>query len=222
MSSNHCAAWFVAFFVAASGSPARGQPPDDGPAKVHVDRGMKAYRLGDCDRAIEELTRAHQIDPAPTVLYHIAECHQKKGEHAEALSFYRGYLLAHPGAADRELVEDRVRWLEMLGSPNPAPPRPPGPPSPVAPVHGGVRYWEPGSGAVASGVAAPMMASPPTVRQVPAPIEIPPEPPFYRRPLFWGVVGAAVVTAAAVVFFLRPRDHWTCEAADCLSTRTVP
>jgi hypothetical protein len=49
-----------------------------------------------------------------------------------------------------------------------------------------------------------------------------PPAPVYRRPLFWGAVGVATLTAVAAIIWLRPQDRWSCRAEECFTTRTVP
>ena len=221
--------------VSARGAP-RAEPPAQ--AKAHYNLGMTAYRLGYYDQAIEAFTRAHGIDPTPNLLYNIAQSYWKKGDKAQALAFYRRYLDADPGAPDRELIQTRIRALsgpsngapEPLPAPGAATPpagaaAAPDPASAVAAAAGpgGVRYWEPGAPPAAGEASAPPFAAPPPP---PAPahtvVEDSGPPPLYRRPLFWSVVGIATLTAVVAFVWLRPQDRWTCQSADCFTTRTVP
>jgi tetratricopeptide (TPR) repeat protein len=205
-----------------SAAPARGQARVDPAtqARTHYELGMKAYERRDYDGAIAAFRRAHDLDPRPNLLYNIAQSYWKKGDNAQALDFYRRYLDAAPGAPDGKLIGERIRELSAAAS---APPSsaPPGPTAAIASATGGVRYWEPGSPAAAREVTtAPTFAAlPPPPEEVVAEDE---PPAVYRRPLFWGAVGVAALTAVAAILWLRPQDRWSCQAAECFATRTVP
>jgi tetratricopeptide (TPR) repeat protein len=192
-------------------------------AKAQYELGITAYGLGDYERAIQAFSKAHKLDPAPILLYNIAQAYRKKGDAAQAIRHYKRYLEAAPAADDREQVEARIRELERGGEPaaevkgepgvTGAPPVPVGgvtPAEPAPPMPGGH-----GTGRLPPG--GPVAQPPPDlVFATPGP------PPVYRQPWFWGVVGAATLVLAASIVFLRPEDHWTCSAPDCnLPTRTV-
>jgi tetratricopeptide (TPR) repeat protein len=210
--------------------PAHGQTRVDPAteAKAHYELGTTAYGLGHYDRAIEAFTKAHKLDPAPILLYNIAQAYRKKGDRAQAILHYKRYLEAAPTADDRDQVQARIRDLERGAD------------------TGGAAA---GTAALQAGAAAPAasgdgMSAAPTVLpgasgnepRLPAgppvavPATAPPDlvlaapgsPPVYRQPWFWGVVGAASLVLVASIIFLRPEGHWTCSAPECnLPTRTV-
>ena len=107
-------------------------------AKKHVKAGLKHYKRGKMDKAIEELQVAYSLDPVPIVLFHIAEAHNSKKEYKEALYYYRQYAKEEPKAAKRrgvpEIIEALAAMEETGGEtaaevkePPPAPPEPPPP-----------------------------------------------------------------------------------------------
>jgi tetratricopeptide (TPR) repeat protein len=172
--------------IVCSASAAAAQAPQD-EAREQYERGVRAYSIERFDEAVAAFTRAYELDPAPILLFNIAQARWKKGENERALFYYRRYLEADPGAANRPAVEARIRELEQARASAP-PPAPPPPPV----------------------VVAPKAAEPPVfVRARPSP----PPPPLYRRPWFWVGVGAAAVAVAATVLLIarqRPEDCSSC------------
>jgi tetratricopeptide (TPR) repeat protein len=158
--------------VGALAAQPRARSPEE-QAKEQYERGVVAYNLERFDDAIAAFTRAYELDPAPILLYNIAQARWKKGENDRALFYYRRYLEADPHAENRAAVEARMRELER--------PRQPAP--------------------VAAPPAAAAAVPPPAYVQASAPP--PERPPLYRRPLFWGAVGvvaaAAIVTTVLLV-----------------------
>ena len=61
-------------------------------ARVHFERGLELFNEGRHDAALAEFTRAHQIAPAPAVLYNIARVHEALGHAVEAADTYATYL----------------------------------------------------------------------------------------------------------------------------------
>jgi tetratricopeptide (TPR) repeat protein len=179
-------------------------------AKASYELGMAAYERGHYDGAIESFTRAHALDPAPILLYNIAQAHFKKGDNEQALLFYRRYLDAEPSSQHRGKLEERIRELETA---RPAIPPTPAPASPF--------------GKPAEKEAEKLAAKPPPVPAVSLlgsdlVLASPPRVPLYRRPWFWPAVGAAGMVVMASIFLLRPdQPAWNC-GRECLSTREIP
>jgi tetratricopeptide (TPR) repeat protein len=191
--------------VGAGAVRAAGAPPSHAAseAKGQYDQGLAAYERGEYQQAVDCFTRAYDLDPAPILLFNIAQSHWKQGDGAAALRFYRRYLEADPGGAERARAEARIRELEAARAPAEAPSLPSPPSSPPDP---------------------PRLAPrpPPSVAlAVPAPA--PAEPPYYRRPWVWGVAGG-VVAAAVLALVLRSSgggSAWSC--ADCnWATQRLP
>ncbi len=199
-------------------------------AKAHYELGATAFGLGHFDRALESFERAYRLDPAPILLYNIAQAHRKLEHPTEAIAFYQKYLDAAPGAEDREAVKARIRELE---GPAAAAAGASADPSAKLPAPGAARtvpsglVVNPGEGAGAQlAVAVPERDS----AALPLGGSIAPDayardsadPPIYHRPWFWSVVGAASLATVAAIFLLRPTDNWTCGPPECnLPTRTV-
>jgi hypothetical protein len=121
----------VVMLTAAAG---QAQPPPDAAtrAKAHYELGVTAYGLGHYDRAVQAFTEAYQVDPAPILLYNIAQAHWKQGDRERAVTSYRRYLQADPGARNRAQIRSRIRALEADLKKNPSPP--PAAPEPAPPA----------------------------------------------------------------------------------------
>ena len=108
-------------------------------AKTHFNRGVKLYNLGHFQEAIPEFEKAYDLDPAPILLFNIAQSHRQNGNKERALFFYRRYLEQEPNADKRADVEQRMKELaQSLQQENEQKQKPPTevtppPPSPGAP-----------------------------------------------------------------------------------------
>ena len=106
-------------------------------AKSHYRHGVAEYNLGHFEEAIPEFEKAYQLDPAPVLLFNIAQSHFKIGNHERAIFFYRRYLDSEPTAKERVEIEERVRKLEAEPREPPKLPAAPAerkPPEPVGPA----------------------------------------------------------------------------------------
>ena len=83
-------------------------------AKDHFKRGSSAFDLGNYDEAITEYGAAYRLKSDPVLLYNMAQAHRLAGHAAEALRFYKVYLLKRPGAQNRDEVQAKVVELERL------------------------------------------------------------------------------------------------------------
>src|SRR5437867_1070206 len=109
----------VALAIIAAASPLLSAPAaaqGDGAraaeqAKAEYESGMRAYDRGDFERAIEAFARAYELDPAPMLLFNLAQAHRKKGDSERALSLYRRYLEADPRSEHRARVEAHILAL---------------------------------------------------------------------------------------------------------------
>jgi tetratricopeptide (TPR) repeat protein len=169
------AAVLIALFCAGADLAAqpRAKSPQD-QAREQYDRGVVAYNLERFDEAIAAFSRAYELDPAPILLYNIAQARWKKGEGERAIFYYRRYLEAAPAAPNRASVEARIQELER-----------------------GQRQAPPAAASAPPPVSAAVVP-PPAYVQASAPP--PAAPPLYRRPWFWG--GVAVAAAATVTTVL--------------------
>jgi hypothetical protein len=80
-------------------------------AKEHFNRGVKLYNLGHFQEAIPEFEKAYDLEPAPILLFNIAQAHRQNGSKERALFFYRRYLEQEPNATKRADVEQRMKEL---------------------------------------------------------------------------------------------------------------
>jgi tetratricopeptide (TPR) repeat protein len=112
------ATMFIAIAAVLLAAPASAQPdarmPDASPAtiaearRIHDD-ATASYKLGRFEEALAGYGKAYELYPAPAFLFNIAQCHFQLKQWERAEFFYGGYLREVPNAANRELVEDRIR-----------------------------------------------------------------------------------------------------------------
>jgi hypothetical protein len=128
-------------------------------AKEHFSRGVKLYNLGHFQEAIPEFEKAYDLEPAPILLFNIAQSHRQNGNKDRALFFYRRYLEQEPNAAKRADVEQRMKELaESLEQENEQKQKPPTevtPPPTAAPQTGPQPAAATPTPVVATGSAAP-------------------------------------------------------------------
>lgn len=83
-------------------------------ARQHFVQGSKDFDLGLYDDAIKEYMAAYQAKDDPALLYNIAQAHRLAGHSAEALRFYRMYLVKVPDAPNADEVHAKIAELEKL------------------------------------------------------------------------------------------------------------
>jgi len=95
-------------------------------ARPHYEKGAAEYNLGHFSESIAEFEKAYELDPAPILLFNIAQAHSQNGSNERAALFYRRYLEQAPNAANRPEVEKRIKDLEeMMKQQNDVKRRPP-------------------------------------------------------------------------------------------------
>jgi hypothetical protein len=99
---------------AAAAPPAAAVESGPKAAKVHHDEGVKYYNIGRFEEAIKEFEAAYDLDPHPTLLFNLAQCHRQRGGSERAIFFYKRYLQMAPQAKDRPEVEKRIQELEEI------------------------------------------------------------------------------------------------------------
>ena len=80
-------------------------------ARAHFDKGSKAYELGLFDEAIAEYTEAYKLKDDPAFLYNLGQAHRLAGHAAEALRFFRMYLIKEPASERRDDVLGKIEVL---------------------------------------------------------------------------------------------------------------
>jgi tetratricopeptide (TPR) repeat protein len=89
-------------------------------ARPFYDKGVTEYTLGHFPEAIAQFEKAYEIDPAPILLFNIAQAHRHSGNTDCAVFFYRRYLEQAPRAAtNRSDVEKRIKDLEQMSQRQP-------------------------------------------------------------------------------------------------------
>lgn len=146
----------------------------------HYNRGMQLYEGKSYEEAVVELQKAYEIRQLPRLLLNIGTVYRKMGKAREALSYYELYLKAEPNPP-RKIRKELDEFIPQTRALLEKPSGKDGQPQPGAsPTPNG----QPGS---------PDPATKPTTASSS-------EPPIYKRPWFWGVVGgaAAVVLIAGI------------------------
>lgn len=141
----------------------------------HYNRGMKLYEDKSYEEAVTELQKAYEIRQLPRLLLNIGTVFRKMGKAREALSYYELYLKAEPNPPRKirkELDEFIPATRALLEKPS-------GPE---------------GQGGASAGSAGTPASSSKSATSTSS------EPPIYKRPWFWGVVGGAagVVLIASI------------------------
>jgi tetratricopeptide (TPR) repeat protein len=71
-------------------------------------RAMVEYDAGEFEKALQDATRAYEIDPRPELLFNLGQCHRALGHWKQAEFFYRGFLRQRPDAEARPKVEKLI------------------------------------------------------------------------------------------------------------------
>jgi tetratricopeptide (TPR) repeat protein len=80
-------------------------------AKGHYKTGAAYYQRGKYLEAIREFEQSYQLSRRPDILYNLAQCHDKLGDHEKVVEYLRRYLKDRPTASDQEQVK---AWLANL------------------------------------------------------------------------------------------------------------
>ena len=81
----------------------------------------QAYEAGEFERAEGLIRGAYALDPAPVLLYNLAEILDAKGDGQGARTTYRRYLELVPDEPARRRIERRIQVLENLDRPGQPP-----------------------------------------------------------------------------------------------------
>lgn len=106
----------LVFAVLSWGTPTPAGAADDDAeeeARAHYEAGLRHYNLGEFDEAIAEFKKAYALSGAPGLLFNTAQAYRLKGDHKQALYFYRTYLRLVPEAPNRADVEARIAEMEQ-------------------------------------------------------------------------------------------------------------
>jgi hypothetical protein len=166
---------------AAVTAPSKRARADDGEvneAREHFKSGASAFFRGEYEAAIQEYTTAYRLKKDPALLFDLGQAHKAAGHPAEALRFFKQYLIDLPAAMNRAEVEAKIASLEAIAKDGVAATAPSNLPAtnPVTP--------------------APTQTAPTTISK---PKEHLPSPkPLYRRWWLWTAIGGAVAVGIGV------------------------
>lgn len=150
-------------------------------------QAAKEYLAGRYEDAARNLTKAHDLFPAPILLYNLGQCERARGHLDDAIADYRGYLAAEP--TGRNASSARSKLQEALAAK-------------ARPVPG---LAEEDPDASPPTAAAHLKApAPPRPRRVPDALVVeelwPDEPAPRSHALTWSLGGASLVVGAVAIF----------------------
>src|SRR5213593_669562 len=128
--------WLAGCLAILLSMPVRAQPAPDvqREGRVHYQKALGHYHLGEFAAAIDEFKAAYTLTHAPRLLFDIAQAQRLAKDYPGALYSYTTYLRLIPGAPNREDVLLRIAELNRLVAERPQhPPEPSPSPEPPAP-----------------------------------------------------------------------------------------
>jgi hypothetical protein len=85
-------------------------------AKAAFQDGLRAFNLGLWDDAIAGFQKSYRLSGDTALLFNVAQAQRQAGHRKEALIAYKAYLRENPETPHRELVEAKIRDLEVSPS----------------------------------------------------------------------------------------------------------
>jgi hypothetical protein len=180
-------------------------------------KAREAFAAGRFDQALDLFARLYAETLHPVYLRNIGRCHQKMREPQKAIDAFRDYLAKEKKmtADERAEINGYIAEMETLKAEQ-AKQAQPTPVQPVTPIAPAVTTPPP---TTAPPPAATMPGPAPSTTLVAQPGP-PPESDgsIFSKPVFWIVVGAAVVggIVAAVVLTSGGVDRPACTADSCM------
>lgn len=95
-------------------SAARADEGDVNEARDHYKRGTKAFELGSYEEAIKEYAAAYRLRDDPALLYNLGQASRLGNHPAEALRFFRMFLIKVPATPNRSEVEAKIEELQQI------------------------------------------------------------------------------------------------------------
>jgi tetratricopeptide (TPR) repeat protein len=106
----------VAVLAIAIAVPLTAGAAPEGPAgeeaRVAFEQARRAYNVGRWQEAADAFEKAYRLSGDPVLLYDRAQALRRAGRVDEALAGYQAYLRERPDAANRTVVEGKIRALE--------------------------------------------------------------------------------------------------------------
>jgi len=81
-------------------------------AQKHLDAGLALFDKGDYGKAIDEFKAAYEIDPAPKVLFALAQARRLSGDCDTAMELYNQYLATLPSEAQTEAAKAAMKLCD--------------------------------------------------------------------------------------------------------------
>lgn len=104
----------VGMALLLAGLPSAAKEVTDPRASEQFRAGQTAYDKGDYERALSAFSTAYGLQPIPSLLFDIAQCHRQLGNYERAAVFYQQYLELSPGTQNAAVV--RTLLSEMQSS----------------------------------------------------------------------------------------------------------
>lgn len=118
---------------AAAATAAGPTQADEDAAKAHFLAGQAYYEQADYADAVKEFNEAHRLSRRADLLYNVSVCYERLGRWDDAIASLHQYLQEKPNAADREVIESRIKNYEERRDAERAQHQPQPPPAVVAP-----------------------------------------------------------------------------------------
>jgi tetratricopeptide (TPR) repeat protein len=188
----------------------------DAHAKEAFKKGEALFRAGRYLEALAQFSGGYELSQRPLFLFNMGECARKLGQTERARAYYERYIAADKGGKLVALAAKRVAELGGKPATNDEPAKKAPVAGATAPATGEAtapgtapEAAAPGPGGASRAARSPAVATPsaaePPAQSVPAAAlqaDAPQEQesrPLWKKWPFWAAVGAAAVTATAVV-----------------------
>jgi tetratricopeptide (TPR) repeat protein len=123
--------------LAPRNAHAEGPPSDTARAVQLNETGSQLYAAGNYPAALRAFQRAYALVAEPNLLFNIAGCHERLGQHRQAIEYYRWFL-----DSPSHNPEGRRRAIEALGRLDSAPPAAASPaPAPAPAIEEPSPFW---------------------------------------------------------------------------------
>jgi tetratricopeptide (TPR) repeat protein len=192
----------LAFALAAPAQPKKKDPDEQAARALYAD-GLKAYDLGEFDRALTLYSDAYKLKQLPGFLFNIGQCHRQLGNFERAAFFFGRFVdNSKPDAPNVSLAKDLKADMEKKQAEK------------VEADRKAEERRAEERAAAEKAKDAPV-APPLTPAELGTSLPPPPPPavepePVTKKAWFWAVIGGAVVATAggvvAGVMLSQPRE----------------
>jgi len=104
----------IVLLLAAGGAARAGAESPAERVKALVAKAKVHYDLGEFQQAASDYIDAYRIKPVPALLYNIAQCYRKAGQHERAKQFYERYLPEIQDGTSRAVIENTIQEINDL------------------------------------------------------------------------------------------------------------